>query len=311
MAGKIRIHRVKPTVRRHPGASMEGVLVGKDGSIIHDDAWMHRDLLDEEEWLERKRINDIYSQIIGAWKSAKTAVVFTGAGMSTESGLPDFRSKNGLWKTRPKSMATMEDFAQRPQEFYSSYQWWISQMQKVQPNTGHFKLAEMERAGYIKHIITQNVDGLHQQAGSAKMIELHGSLQTVSCLKCGRLFDSKTMLPGDDSRVSGSTQQHSYGKECLCRECGGFLRPDIVMFGEALPEEAIWQAMELSRKADFFVVLGSSLTVSPANHCPLLAVQNGAKLLIINQEPTEFDELAEWVIKDSVGDVLSAIVKLW
>lgn len=184
-------------------------------------------------------------------------------------------------------------------------------MQQVRPNAGHFKLAELEQAGYIKHIITQNVDGLHQQAGSTKVIELHGSLQTVSCLKCGRLFDSKTMLPSDDSRGSDSTHQHSYGKECLCRECGGFLRPDIVMFGEALPEEAIWQAMDLSRRADFFVVLGSSLTVSPANHCPLLAVNNGAKLLIVNQEPTEFDELAEWVINDSVGDVLSTIVKQW
>lgn len=247
-------------------------------------------------------------QIVDAWKKAKTPIVFTGAGMSTESGLPDFRSQQGLWKTRPESLATMDALETRPNDFYFFYQWRIAELLKVQPNEGHLILSAMERAGTVRQIITQNVDGLHQRAGSKQVIELHGSLRTVRCRGCKSVFDSRTMLPASEGWQSDyATGRYRYGDECKCSKCGGLLRPEVVMFGEALPEAARKEAESISRNADFFVVLGSSLAVSPANYCPQLALNNGAQLLIVNQEPTALDAQATWVIRDGIGKVLLAL----
>lgn len=250
----------------------------------------------------------VLKQIVDSWKNAKTPVVFTGAGMSTESGLPDFRSQQGLWKTRPESLATMDALETRPNDFYFFYQWRIAELSKVQPNAGHLILAALERAGTIQKLITQNVDGLHQRAGSKKVIELHGSLRTVRCRMCKTVSDSRTILPIADGWQSDyAAGRYRYGEECKCSKCGGLLRPEVVMFGESLPETAWKKAETISKKADFFVVLGSSLAVSPANYCPQLALANGAHLLIINQEPTTLDDQATWVIRDSIGKVLSAL----
>ena len=251
----------------------------------------------------------ILNQIVAAWEKAKTPVVFTGAGMSTESGLPDFRSQHGLWRTRPESLATLAALEKQPNDFYFFYQWRISQLLQVQPNAGHMTLAALERAGYIRQIITQNVDGLHQRAGSKKVLELHGSLRTARCLQCNAVSDSRTMLPGGDTWESDyAAGRYSYGKECICQVCGGFLRPEVVMFGESLPNQAWKEAEAVSQQADFFVVLGTSLAVSPANFCPQLALNNGANLLIVNQEPTELDDQAKWVIRESIGKVLHALI---
>ena len=130
------------------------------------------------------------SEIAKAWKKAKRVVVFTGAGMSTESGLPDFRSAQGMWKQRPESLATLKALSETPAEFYFFYQWRIQKLGEVYPNAGHLALALLEKQGHVQHLITQNVDGLHQSAGSKNVAELHGTLKTVSCLQCQNHYDA-------------------------------------------------------------------------------------------------------------------------
>ncbi|MBC8015428.1 MAG: hypothetical protein H7X79_06755, partial [Sporomusaceae bacterium] len=167
-----------------------------------------------------------------------------------------------------------------------------------------------QRRGYIETIITQNVDGLHQRAGSEQVIEVHDSLRTVRCMDCYSVYDSRSLLPARPSWQDEYRQGlYRYGVECRCPACKGFLRPDVVLFGESLPEKALAKAMQVSKHADFFVVLGSSLTVSPANYFPSWAVQNGAKVLIINNEPTHLDDKAAWVIHEPIGKVLNEILE--
>ncbi len=253
--------------------------------------------------------NTAIDEIAKVWKTANTVVVFTGAGMSTESGLPDFRSAQGMWKQRPESLATLNALTQTPDEFYFFYQWRIKQLVSVYPNAGHLALALLEKTGRVKHLITQNVDGLHQQAGSEHISELHGTLRTVSCLKCRSLFENRKLLP---TREGWEAEYHEgtyhLGPECFCQECGGNLRPDVVLFGEALPEESWRESSVWSSTADLFVVIGSSLVVSPANLLPQKAVQAGAKLLIINQDPTPLDHIATWCLRTKAAETLPALV---
>ena len=253
----------------------------------------------------------VIDEIASAWQTAATTVIFTGAGMSTESGLPDFRSKQGLWKQRPESLATMTALQQTPDEFYFFYQWRIQQLWSVEPNAGHLALGQMEKAGRVSHLITQNVDGLHHRAGSSRVSELHGSLKTVSCLKCQRRFDSRQLLPKRVGwEVDYQNGSYHHGVECRCPACGGLLRPDVVLFGESLPDEAWKTSQEWSRRADLFVVVGSSLVVSPANYLPQMAVEAGAKLLIINQEPTPLDQLATWRLQAKAAETLTTVMAI-
>ena len=252
---------------------------------------------------------NVIANIAKTWRNAVNTVIFTGAGMSTESGLPDFRSAKGLWKVRPESLATLEALRTQPNEFYHFYQWRVNKLWEVVPNTGHQALAKLENMGCIKNIITQNVDGLHQRAGSKQVIELHGSLRTVRCMDCHSVYDSRSIVPArphwEDEYRQGLYQ---YGDECRCLVCKGFVRPNVILFGESLPEKALEKAMQLSKSADLFIVLGSSLTVSPANLFPSRAARNGAKLLIINNEPTHLDDIATWVIHAPIGKVLNEIL---
>lgn len=249
------------------------------------------------------------SEIAKAWMNAAHPVVFSGAGMSTESGLPDFRSAQGMWKVKPESLATLDALGTQPDEFYHFYQWRIAKLWEVIPNTGHRALTDLQHRGYIKNIITQNVDGLHQRSGSGRVIEVHGSLRTVRCMDCHSVYDSRKLLPTRPQWQDEYRQGvYHYGEECRCLACNGLVRPDVVLFGESLPEKAIAKATQVSKNADFFVVLGSSLTVSPASYFPSWAAKNGAKLLIINNDPTHLDNKATWVIRDSIGQVLDAIL---
>ena len=160
---------------------------------------------------------DVLQEIALAWQSAKAVAVFTGAGMSTESGLPDFRSRQGLWKQRPESLATLAALHNTPDEFYFFYQWRIRQLWQVEPNAGHQALASLERSGHLQHIVTQNVDGLHQRAGSQQVSELHGSLKTVSCLNCRTSYDSRQLLPQQDGwEAAYQAGTYRYGAECFC-----------------------------------------------------------------------------------------------
>jgi len=253
-------------------------------------------------------VSEQIAAIAAAWRQAKRPVVFTGAGMSTESGLPDFRSAQGLWKTRPESLATLRAQQTQPDEFYFFYQWRIAKVWSVSPNLGHQALAALEERGYLSAVITQNVDGLHQRAGSQKVIELHGSLRTVSCLACGAAFDSRQLLPARTAwEDEYSRGDYHYGDECRCPRCKGFLRPDVALFGESLPEDAWQEAVSYSQSADFFVVTGSSLAVAPANLCPEIALRQGAKLVIINRDATPLDSRAAWVVRQDSAGVFDAI----
>lgn len=248
-------------------------------------------------------------EVAAAWRQARHVVVFTGAGMSTESGLPDFRSAQGLWRRRPESLATLAALRDEPREFYFFYQWRIARLWEVRPNRGHEALAALSAAGLVRALVTQNVDGLHERAGSPA-VELHGTLRTVSCTECGARFDSRELLPAapgwEEAYRAG---RYRPGPECECGVCRGPLRPDVVLFGEALPEEPWSAAVRASRAADLYVVVGSSLVVGPANLCPEIALGAGARLAILNQEPTHLDSRADWVIRESVAGVLARLAE--
>ncbi|WP_338453250.1 NAD-dependent protein deacylase [Niallia oryzisoli] len=217
-------------------------------------------------------------------------VVFTGAGMSTESGLPDFRSSNqGMWKKKdPSKIASTKALNENVHEFIAFYRERVLGVKEYKPHKGHFILADWEKQKIVKHIITQNVDGFHQQAGSQQVAELHGTLQKLHCQSCGKEYSSEEYIH----------------QEYYCT-CGGVLRPSIVLFGESLPEKAFQTAYEEATKAELFVVLGSSLSVTPANQFPLIAKENGAKLVIVNMEKTDFDMYADEVIQDKkIGELL-------
>lgn len=226
-------------------------------------------------------------------QESEFTVVFTGAGMSTESGLPDFRSQQGLWCGKdPMLIASTYALENHRDEFVEFYQMRIKEISKHKPHIGHQILAEWEKRGLLHGVITQNVDGYHQQAGNEQVSELHGTLRTVHCTECGQKYDAKRYL-------------EPHGTNC---ECGGFVRPSIVLFGEMLPDEALSKADEMIRQADLCVVLGSSLQVSPANFYPQMAKENGAKLVIVNMEPTELDGLADLVIHgERVGTWLKQV----
>jgi NAD-dependent deacetylase len=228
-------------------------------------------------------------------KESKYTVIFTGAGMSTESGLPDFRSSNqGMWKQKdPSKIASTQALNNNVHEFIAFYRERVLGVKEYKPHKGHYILADWEKRGIIQSIITQNVDGFHHQAGSQKVAELHGTLQKLHCQSCGRVYSSEEYI----------------NQEYYC-ECGGILRPSIVLFGEVLPEDAFALAFEEAKKSDLFIVLGSSLSVSPANQFPLIAKENGAKLVIVNMEPTDLDMYADQVINHKkIGDLLVEIDK--
>jgi len=223
--------------------------------------------------------------MLAQWmKESKRTVIFSGAGMSTESGLPDFRSAlQGIWKGKdPALFASTHALRHNRQAFVEFYRMRIEGLQQCRPHIGHHILAKWEKQGHLHAVITQNVDGFHQEAGSQNVAELHGTLATVHCQTCLRDYPSAKYLEQD-------------GTVC---ECGGFLRPSVVLFGETLPEKALATAEEEMLLAEVCIVLGSSLQVSPANWYPRMAKENGAKLVIVNMEPTELDDLADLVISD-------------
>ena len=232
---------------------------------------------------------------------ARQGIAFTGAGISTASGIPDFRSPNGLW-TRYKPVF-FDDFL-RSQE--ARRQCWKMHLElgaamgDVKPNSGHGALARLVDLGILSHVITQNVDGLHQAAGVAedRVVELHGNAGHAVCLTCGQRHDLepiKVRFAQDETPP-------------LCPECGGFLKMATISFGQSVPEAAKAKAMALARNCDLCLVLGSSLVVYPAAGIPMLAKTSGARLVIINREPTDLDHMADLVIHDDLGPIIAAAV---
>lgn len=210
--------------------------------------------------------------------------------MSTESGLPDFRSAQGLWKTKdPTFYASIEALEHHREDFIAFYKSRIAGIRRYAPHDGHRILAKWEQLGLVRAIITQNVDGFHQLAGSMNVMELHGSLDKLYCMQCG-------------TRYGGERYIMSEGEQCVC---GGLIRPSVVLFGEDLPELAVHRAIHEAEHCDVFIVMGSSLQVSPANQLPLMAMENGATIVIVNMYPTPLDPYADLVINErKIGDVL-------
>lgn len=232
--------------------------------------------------------------VLADWlKNSRFTAILTGAGMSTESGLPDFRSAGkGMWNHKdPRMLASTYALKHNRSEFFDFYRYRISMLHESRPHRGHVILADWEKRGLIHTIITQNVDGFHQAAGSNNVLELHGSLRKLRCQKCHQTHSSELYI--------------DYRNVCTC---GGFLRPSVVLFGESLPMETLDRAFIAAEKAELFIVLGSSLQVSPANQLPIEAKQNGAKLVIVNMEETEQDDIADLVIhNEKIGDFLQKV----
>jgi NAD-dependent deacetylase len=226
-------------------------------------------------------------------------VAFTGAGHSTPSGIPDFRSPNsGLWeKDNPMLVASIWSFRLDPKVFYNWIRPMVDIMRSAVPNPAHEALADLERMGILKAIITQNIDNLHQRAGSGRVLELHGHMREATCIRCYQEVSVDSEL---EQRVRG-------GRVPRC-QCGGVLKPNVILFGEQLPIRVFNQAMEEARQCDLMLVAGSSLAVTPAADIPFVAVESGAKGIIVNFQPTPFDTHAEVVIHGDVVEVLPQLV---
>lgn len=220
-------------------------------------------------------------------------VFFGGAGVSTESGIPDFRSKDGLYnqqyKYPPETILSHSFFINNTEEFYAFYKAKMNSL-KYEPNVTHLKLAELENKGKVKAVVTQNIDGLHQKAGSKIVYELHGSVLRNYCMKCGKAYDANYVFSSVDV------------PKC---DCGGTIKPDVVLYEEGLNQEIITNSIKAISNADLLIVAGTSLTVYPASG--LINFFKGKSLVLINKSSTSYDSLADLVINDSLGNVFSQI----
>ena len=231
-------------------------------------------------------------------REAQPCVVLTGAGVSTESGIPDFRSPTGIWaEFDPLEYASIEAFRRDPAKVWSFYAPRFAMLTEAKPNDAHRALASLVDAGFVRAIVTQNIDLLHERAGSRDVIEVHGSIRTSSCRKCGASYPLAEVVALLERGPAPS-----------CVACRGILKPDVVFFGELLPERAIERASELAREARLLLVVGSSLEVYPVAGLPLETVQSGGRLAIVNRDPTPFDGDAELVVHAAAGETLRAVV---
>jgi NAD-dependent deacetylase len=235
--------------------------------------------------------------------AARKLVVFTGAGISTESGIPDFRSPGGIWSRFDPEDFTYQKFVSDPEA--RRKQWRMlgegHLTTNAQPNLAHYAIAELDRLGKLDCVITQNVDCLHHKAGvpAKKVFELHGNVQWAVCLSCGRRYPFEHIK----ARWEGGEEIPD------CEECGGMLKPDAVLFGEALPQEVLQEASQRSSDCDLFIVVGSTLIVYPAAYMPIYAVRGGARLIIVNLSDTPMDAQAAVLIRAMAGEAMSKIVE--
>jgi NAD-dependent deacetylase len=225
-------------------------------------------------------------------------VVLTGAGVSTESGIPDFRSRNGLWaRYDPMQYATIEAFRRDPVKVWDFYGKRLDVLRDAEPNPAHHALAELERLGLVRAVVTQNIDRLHERGGSRELVEVHGSIRTSSCLRCGervgfdevvRLLESAPAPP--------------------CPRCGAILKPDVVMFGEPMPEAETERAFALAHEAALLLVVGSSLEVYPVASLPQETLDAGGEVAIVNRGETPYDRRATVKLDASAGEALQALL---
>jgi NAD-dependent deacetylase len=246
-------------------------------------------------------VDEAFATLAEITAASHKIVAFTGAGISTESGIPDYRGPHGVWARG--TMPTRADIQTDPE---GQHAYWEERQENYprlvakEPNAGHRALVRLFEAGRLLAVITQNIDGLHQKSGLPpdRVIELHGSAHRVRCLDCGRVYPASEI----------QRRQEAGEAEPRCAVCGGPLRSATVLFGESLPAEALRQAVALAQVADLMLVVGSSLVVNPAAQIPVVAKQAGARLAIINREPTPLDSLTDARLWTDAGPTLSALV---
>lgn len=233
-------------------------------------------------------------------KQARSVVAFTGAGISTPSGIPDFRSPQcGLWTNAdPMTVASIYGFRQNPEAFYN----WIYPLARLTlnavPNPAHLALARLEALTNFTAVITQNIDMLHTRAGSSRVYELHGHMREVTCIHCFKVYPAEPIIV---RFLNDRIVPH-------CPACNSVLKPNVILFGEQLPIQQLLGAQEVARRADVMLLVGSSLEVAPASDIPLLARRYGAQLIIVNLEATPLDSLAQWVVHADAAEVLPHLV---
>jgi len=237
----------------------------------------------------------LLAQAAAMLAAAEAVAVLTGAGVSAASGVPTFRGTGGLWRGhRPEQLATPEAFARDPRTVWQFYNWRRELLLGCKPNPAHIALAELERRCADFTLITQNVDGLHQAAGSRNVVEIHGNIWIARCTQCDRRFDTTGRMLDDEPR---------------CDSCGGRLRPGVVWFGEALPERALAAAREALMRCDVMLVVGTSGVVQPAASFGAWAKENGAALLEVNLEPTPLSHAADVCLLGDASRLLPAILE--
>lgn len=235
-------------------------------------------------------------EIAQIMRRSRRCVVLTGAGISAESGVPTFRGKEGLWgKFRPEELATMNAFMANPAIVWEWYNWRRTLLGNVEPNPGHYALAEMQDLFESFVLVTQNVDGLHRQAGSREVLELHGNIKRNKCIECSEPFSDETDI--DPNQIPA------------CARCGGKIRPDVVWFGEMLPAETIHRAFDESARADIFFSVGTSAIVQPAASLPVEAKHGGATLIEVNIEETPLTFMADYHIPAASGEFLPKLLE--
>ncbi len=234
-------------------------------------------------------------------RASKKGVVLSGAGVSTPSGIPDFRSPNsGLWEhSNPMEVASQLSFRYNPHRFFDWMRPLARTLHTAQPNPAHLGLARLQQAGFIQTIVTQNIDGLHQRAGSKNVLEVHGSLGSLTCVSCYQRFSSEVYIESylDDGNIP------------RCPDCGSVLKPDLVLFGEQLPAQTWLKAQEACRKCDLMIVAGSSLEVLPVAGLPMRALENGAHLIIINASQTYLDVRADVVFHADLAQIVPRLTQ--
>ena len=249
------------------------------------------------------KLNKQIEEVADLIRSAKKVLVFTGAGVSTESGIPDFRSADGIWSKYDPEDFTIQKFLSDKNARKMHWNLLTDgdlSMFKAVPNPAHHAITELTKTGKLYGVVTQNVDGLHQKAGLPEemVFQLHGDLSHAKCLDCGSRFPIQTVAEwiGDDV------------EEPVCEKCSGMLKPDAVLFGEQLPFDVLSEAERRSRDCDLCIVLGSTLSVYPASLIPRYASESGAKLVIINLGPTELDSWADIRIEGKAGEIMPDII---
>jgi len=235
------------------------------------------------------------------FRQAKQPLALTGAGISTPSGIPDFRSEGtGLWaKSEAMEVASLSAFRYNPTQFYTWFRPLANQIINAAPNAAHSALAKLGKAGFLDAIITQNIDVLHQKAGSENVIEMHGTLRTLSCTQCFHQFESDAFLkPFVEEGIIP-----------YCSDCGAILKPDVILFGEQLPQKAWLKAQNAARNCDLMLVIGSSLEVLPVAGIPMQTLDRGGHLIIINQSPTYLDVRADLIFTQDAATLLPTLVE--